>query len=115
MNVFVSFLKSPVGTTYNVEGLRVALGTMGGDDDHYVTVAFIGKGVRCALKGVDKSYGKGLIEMFQKNSGGKRFYVEQESLMMEGISESELDEDFQVTSRADLGRKMLQADLTMSF
>jgi len=115
MNVFVSFLKSPVGSTYYLEGLRVALGIMGGTDEHSVTVAFIGKGSRCALKGVDRSYAKSLFELFQKNSDGKRFYVERESLREQGISESELDDDFQISSREDLRKKMLAADVSLSF
>lgn len=115
MKVFVSFLKSPVGTTYYLEGLRVALGIMGGEEDHSVEVAFIGKGVRCALEGVDKSYGKGLFDMFQKNTSGKRFYVERESLLREGIAESELDSDYEPISREDLSKKMRQADVTLSF
>lgn len=115
MKVFVSFLKSPVGTTYYLEGLRVSLGIMGGTDDHNVDVAFIGKGARCALKGVDKSYGKSLFELFKKNASGKRFYVEAESLREQGIAESELDEDFEIASRDELSKKMLNADVTMSF
>ena len=115
MRVFVSFLKSPVGTTYYLEGLRIALGILGGDDDHDVEVAFIGKGTRCALRGVDKSYGKGLFDMFQKNASGKRFYVDRESLKEQGIAESDLDENYEVTSREELSKKMLSADITMSF
>jgi sulfur relay (sulfurtransferase) DsrF/TusC family protein len=115
MRVFVSFLKSPVGTTYYLEGLRIALGIVGGDDDHTVEVAFIGKGARSAMKGVDKSYGKGLFDMFQKNPAGKLFYVEKESLDDQGISESELDENYQVASREELSKKMFSADVTMSF
>lgn len=115
MRVFVSFLKSPVGSTYYLEGLRIALGIMGGDDDHTVEVAFIGKGVRCAMRGVDRSYGKGLFDMFQKNAAGKLFYVDRESLEEQGIPESELDENYHVTSRGELSKKMLCADVTMSF
>jgi sulfur relay (sulfurtransferase) DsrF/TusC family protein len=115
MKVFVSFLKSPVGTTYYLEGLRVTLGVMGGDGDHSVDVAFIGNGVRCALKGVDRSYGKVLFDMFQKNEAGKIFYVERESLLEQGIAETELDGNYQVVSRRELSKKMLSADLTMSF
>jgi sulfur relay (sulfurtransferase) DsrF/TusC family protein len=115
MEVFVSFLKSPVGDTYYLEGLRIALGIMGGSEEHNVIVAFIGKGARCALKGVDRSYGKSLFELFQKDSNGKRFYVERESLMEQGITESELDEDFQMLSRDELRKKMMLADVTLSF
>ena len=115
MKVFVSFLKSPVGSTYYLEGLRIALGIMGGSEEHSVTVAYVGKGARCSLKGVDRSYGRSLIELFQKNPNGKRFYVDADSLKEEGISESELDGDFEVVSRDELRKQMLQADVALSF
>lgn len=113
--VFISFLNSPVGNTFYLEGLRLALGALSGSEDHDVTVVYLGKGARCALKGVDKSYAAGLIDLFKKNAAGKRFYVERESLNQEGISESELDESFEVTTRDELRKKMLKADVTFSF
>ena len=115
MKVFISFLKPPVGSTYYLEGLRIALGIMSGTEEHIVTVAYIGRGAKCALKGVDRSYAKSLFELFQKNADGKLFYVEGESLREQGISESELDEDFQISSRDELRKKMLLADITLSF
>ncbi|MDG6997904.1 MAG: DsrE family protein [Nitrososphaerota archaeon] len=113
--VFISFLNSPVGSTFYLEGLRLALGTLSGSEDHNVTVAYLGRGARCALKGVDKSYAVGLIELFKKNAAGKRFYVDKESLSQEAISESELDESFEVTTRDELRKKILEADVTFSF
>lgn len=113
--IFISFLKSPVGTTFHLEGLRVAGGCKAGDDDHEVTIAYLGSGVRCALKGVDMSYAKSMLDLFDKDSSGKRFYVEKESLEDKGISESELDENFGIESRDELRKRMLESDVVFSF
>ncbi len=99
--VFISFLRPPVGSSYYIEGLRLALGILGGTEEHDVTIAHLGKGVACALKGVDRSYAQSLLELFQKDAAGNLFYVERESLEEAGISESELDEGFAVASRDD--------------
>lgn len=113
--VFISFLRSPVGSTYYLEGTRIALGILSGDDEQEVTIACLGNGVRCALRGVDRSYASNLLDSFGQNDAGKRFYVEKESLDEEKILESELDERFAVASREELRKKMLEADLTFSF
>jgi sulfur relay (sulfurtransferase) DsrF/TusC family protein len=113
--VFISILRPPVGTSNYTEGLRLALGVLGGTDDHEVTVAHIGKGVLCALKGVDRSYAEGFLELFQKDNAGNLFYVERESLAQEGVSESELAEGFGVASRDELREKMLDSDAVFSF
>lgn len=113
--VFISFIRSPVGSTFYLEGLRLALGILSGSEDHDVTVAYLGKGARCALKNVDRSYATSMIDLFKKKATGKRFCVEKESLNEEGISEAELDENFEILSRDELRKKMLQADVTFSF
>ena len=113
--VFISFLSSPVGSTLYLEGLRLALGILSGSEDHDVTVAYLGRGVRCALKGVDRSYAAGMIDLFPKKTSGKRFFVEKESLDEEGIYQSELDENFDVSTRDELRKKMLEADVTFNF
>ncbi|MDG7001006.1 MAG: DsrE family protein [Nitrososphaerota archaeon] len=113
--VFIAFLRSPVGSTYYLEGVRIALGILSGDEEHEVTVAYLGKGARCALRGVNRSYAASLLDLFEKNESGKRFYVEKESLQAEKISEEELDEKFAVASHQELRKKMHEADLTLSF
>lgn len=113
--VFVSFLKPPVGSSFYIEGLRIALGILGGKEEHLVTVAFIGRGVRNALKGIDRSYATSMIDLFQRDADGKRFYVEKESLDEEKILGTELDENFGVASREELRKKMLEADISISF
>ena len=113
--VFISFLRSPVGSTHYLEGTRIALGILSGDDEHEITVACLGKGVRCALRDVDRSYASSLLDLFGQNDSGKKFYAEKESLDEEKISESELDERFAVAPREDLRRKMTEADLSFSF
>jgi sulfur relay (sulfurtransferase) DsrF/TusC family protein len=113
--VFISYLHSPVGSTYYLEGMRAALGILSGSDPHRVTMAYIGKGVRSAIKGVDRSYASGMVDLFEKSAEGKRFYVEKESLEKEGIAEKDLDENFTVASRYELGKKMLESDFVLSF
>lgn len=113
--VFISIIRPPVGSSYYIEGLRLALGVLGGADDHEVTIAHIGKGIYSALKGVDRSYANELIGMFQKDSSGNLFYVERESLEAAGMSEADLAEGVGVASRDDLRRRMLEADATFSF
>jgi sulfur relay (sulfurtransferase) DsrF/TusC family protein len=113
-SVFISFLRSPVGSVHFVEGLRVAAGVLSGDEDHKVTVACMGKGVRCAIKGVDRSYAVKFLEFFP-DKAGKKFHVEKESLIEQEIDESQLADEFAVTSRKELRQMMLKADLCLSF
>lgn len=113
--VFVSFLKSPIGNSFHLEGVRVALGILSGDEDHELTVAYMGKGVRCALRGVDASYTKGMLDLLKKRVVGGRFYVEKESLDAERISENELGESFVAVLRKRILESMWGADVTLSF
>lgn len=112
--IFISFLRAPVGSIQFVEGLRVAGGFVRGEDHHQVTMAFIGKGARCAVKGVDRSYAVKFMDFFPARDG-KKFYVEAESLSEQGIDKRELADEFAVASREELGRMMLDSDLCVSF
>jgi sulfur relay (sulfurtransferase) DsrF/TusC family protein len=111
----MAFLRPPVGSSYYIEGLRLTLGVIGGTEEHEITVAHIGKGVACALKGVDRSYAKGTLDLFPRDSAGNAFLVERESLEREGFSESDLEAGFAVRSRDELRERMLEADATFSF
>lgn len=113
-NIFVAFLRSPVSSAYFVEGLRVSAGMLSGEENHKVTVALMGKGARCAVKGVERMYATKFIEFFPDESG-KRFLVEEESLKDEGLDSKLLADDFAVVSRKEISRLMLQADLCLSF
>ena len=113
--VFISILRPPVGTSYYTEGLRLALGILGGDEEHEVTIAHIGRGVAGALKGVDRSYAQDFKDLLPKDSSGNLFYVEKESLEEEGIQQWELDEGFGIASRDELLDRMLKADFVFSF
>lgn len=113
--VFIQFLRPPVGSVFYLEGVRIALGILSGDETHEVTIAYVGRGVRCALKGVDRSYTKSMIDLLKKDVVGGRFYVEKESLEADGISETDLDGNFAVTSREEIRKMMLSADVTFSF
>ena len=114
-SVFIAFLKPPISSSFHLEGIRVALGILSGDEDHEVTVAYIGKGARCAFKDVDSSYTKSMLESLKKEIAGGRFYVEKESLDAERISENELSELFAVLPRKRLHEMMAAADVTLSF
>ena len=113
--VFISMIRPPVGTSYYTEGLRLALGILGGTEDHEVTIAHLGRGVYSALKGVDRSYADELVGMFQKDSSGNLFYVERESLEAAGLSLDDVAEGVGVASREELRRRMLEADASLSF
>jgi sulfur relay (sulfurtransferase) DsrF/TusC family protein len=112
--VFLAFLRHPVGSSYYPEGLRLALGALGGAEEHELTVAHIGKGVYCALRGVDRSYAQALLDLFPRDPDGRLFLVERESMEEEGVPESELDDGFAVVSRDELRERMLGADVTFS-
>ena len=113
--VFVSFLKHPISTAFHLEGIRVAMGILSGDEEHEVTIAYLGKGVRCARKGVDTSYTKGMLDNLKKSVSGGAFYVERESLQDERIPESEIGEMFKVVPRKSILEMMNEADVTLSF
>ncbi len=113
-NIFVSFLRPPVGSIFFVEGLRVAGSLVKSDDHNKVVVAFLGKGARCALRGVERSYAVKFQDLFPAEAG-KRFYVEEESLKEEGIDPGQLADDFAVASRRALQEMMLKADQCISF
>jgi sulfur relay (sulfurtransferase) DsrF/TusC family protein len=113
-SIFVSFLRPPVGSTFFVEGLRVAGGLVRAEDHHKVTVAFIGKGARCAIRGAERSYAVKFLDFFPA-TGGKKFYVEEESLKEEGIDRSLVADEFAVATRKELGQMMLSSDLCISF
>jgi sulfur relay (sulfurtransferase) DsrF/TusC family protein len=112
--IFIVFLRPPVSSAYFVEGLRVSAGMLSGDDNHKVTAAFVGKGARCAVKGVDRMYATKFLEFFP-DVDGKKFLVEEESLKGEGIDPSTLAADFSVAKREDIARLILEADLCLSF
>ena len=112
-HVFLAFLRSPVSSSFHVEGLRMAAGILTGKDDHRITIAYIGKGARCAVKGVDRSYSTKFIELLP-DQAGKKFFVEKESLKEEGLDSKEVADDFAIVPRSHLGRMIFQADLTLS-
>ncbi len=113
-SIFVTFLRAPVGSTFFVEGLRVAGGLVRAEDHNTVTVAFIGKGARCAIKGAERSYAVKFLDFFPA-SDGKKFYVEGESLTEEGIDRSFIADEFAIATRKELGQMMLSSDLCISF
>ena len=113
-DILVLFIRPPVSSAFFVEGLRVSAGMLSGDENHRVTAAFVGKGARCAVKGVDRMYATKFLEFFPQE-GGKKFLVEKESLKEEGIDPKLLSDDFAVAPRAEISGLMLKADLCLSF
>ena len=113
--VFVCFLKPPVGTTFYLEGVRVALGLLSGDEEHEAYVAFLGSGVRSALKGVDRAYSASMLGPLLGVIAGGSLHVEKESLDEEGFLESDLDEGFSTATREEIRKAMSAADVTLSF
>jgi sulfur relay (sulfurtransferase) DsrF/TusC family protein len=113
-SIFVSFLRAPVGSVFFVEGLRVAGGFVRDEGHHQVTLAFLGKGARCAVRGVDRSYAVKFLDFFPAKDG-KKFYVEEESLREQGIDRSQLADEFAVATRKELGEMMRKADICVSF
>jgi sulfur relay (sulfurtransferase) DsrF/TusC family protein len=112
--IFIAFLRPPVGSTMFVEGLRVAGGLVKSEDHNRVIVALMGKGARCALRGVDRSYAVKFVDLFPSD-GGHRFYVEEESLRDEGIRPSQTESDFEIVPRKALQEMMSKADHCISF
>lgn len=113
--VFVSFLKPPVSTSFYLEGLRAALGLLSGDEEHEVHVAFLGSGVKAALKGVDRAYSASMLGPLLEGVAGGTLAVEKESLAEQGFSEADLDEGFSAVSREEIRKMMQAADVALSF
>ncbi|MDG7007083.1 MAG: DsrE family protein [Nitrososphaerota archaeon] len=111
--VFVAFIRSPAGSSFYLEGVRAALGVVSGSEEHEITIAYLGKGTRCALRGVDRGYSASMLALLAKS--GTEFFVEKESLDAQRITESDLDAGFVPASRAELLRMMSNADVTLSF
>ena len=113
-NILFMFLRTPFGSIFYTEGLRAVVGMMSGLDEHKVTCVYMGDGAYYTLKGSDKSESAGYVKTISDISE-THYYVEKESLAERGISESELDEMFEVVSRDDVAKLIAENDVIFDF
>ena len=109
--------KAPYGTIYALESLEVVLIAAAFEQD--VSLAFVDDGVYQLKKGHAT---KGIeVKGFEKTYGAledydiTKLYVDQESLAARGLSADDLCVPVEIMSRAELGKKMEEQDVVLSF
>jgi tRNA 2-thiouridine synthesizing protein C len=109
--------KAPYGTIYAWEALEVVLIAAAFEQD--VSLAFLDDGVFQLKKGHQtKDIG---VKAFEKTWGAledydvTKLYVAQESLAERGLTADDLAIPVEVLSRADIGKKMEEQDVLLSF
>ncbi len=109
--------KAPYGTIYALESLEVVL--IGAAFEQDVSLAFIGDGVYQLTKGQDT---KGLeMKNFSptfralEDYDVKKLYVDEESLLARGLSESDLLVPVEVVSAQEMAEIMDGQDVILSF
>jgi len=109
--------KAPYGTIYALESLEVVLIAAAFEQD--VALAFTDDGVYqlkkghatagIGMKGFEKTYGA--LEDYDIT----KLYVDQESLAARGLTADDLCVPVEIMSRAELGKKMEEQDVVLSF
>ena len=109
--------KAPYGTVYALESLEVVLFAAAFEQD--VSLAFLDDGVYQLKKGHQT---KGVeMKAFEKTYGAledydvTKLYVDQESLAGRGLTADDLCVPVEIMSRADLGKRMEEQDVLLSF
>ena len=109
--------KAPYGTVYALESLEVVLIAAAFEQD--VSRAFLDDGVNQLKKG---HHTKGVeMKAFEKTYGAledydvTKLYVDQESLAGRGLTADDLCVPVEIMSRADLGKRMEEQDVLLSF
>ncbi len=109
--------KAPYGTIYGWEALEVVLIAAAFEQD--VSMAFLDDGVYQLKKGHQT---KGIeIKAFEKTFGAledydvTKIYVDQESLAERGLTADDLTIPVEVLSRAEIGKRMEEQDVVLSF
>ena len=109
--------KAPYGTVYALESLEVVL--IAADFEQDVSLAFLDDGVYQLKKGHQT---KGVeMKAFEKTYGAledydvTKLYVDQESLAGRGLTADDLCVPVEIMSRADLGKRMEEQDVLLSF
>lgn len=111
--ILVTFNRAPFGSMFYAEGLRACLGLAGGAEQHSVKIVYLGDGVYYALKGADRENTSKYIRELGEISC--KLMVEQESLDGRGISETEIEDEFEVVSRERITSILEECDLTIDF
>ena len=109
--------KAPYGTIYALEALEVVLIAAAFEQD--VSLAFIGDGVYQLAKGQDTKWlavknfspAFGALEDYDVD----KLYVDQESLLARGLSESDLLVPVQIVSAREMAEIMDGQDVILSF
>ncbi|MDA8187462.1 MAG: DsrH/TusB family sulfur metabolism protein [Dehalococcoidales bacterium] len=112
-HVLFTFNHAPYGSIWYNEGLRAVVGVTSGIDEHTVDVVYVGDGVYFTLKGVERTDSAKYLGTLAK--AGYKLKAERESLEARGIDPSELAEDVEVISRADVVALVDRADATIDF
>jgi tRNA 2-thiouridine synthesizing protein C len=109
--------KAPYGTIYAWESLEVVLIAAAFEQD--VSLAFLDDGVYQLKKGHQT---KGIeVKAFEKTFGAledydvTKLYVDAESLAERGLTADDLAVPVEVLSRAEIGKKMEEQDVVLSF
>lgn len=109
--------KAPYGTVYALESLEVVLIAAAFEQD--VSLAFLDDGVYQLKKGHQT---KGVeMKAFEKTYGAledydvTKLYVDRESLAARGLTADDLCVPVDIMSRAELGKRMEEQDVLLSF
>lgn len=109
--------KAPYGTVYALESLEVVLIAATFDQD--VSLVFVDDGVYELVKGQDtKAIGvKNFSPSYRALEGYdvEKLYVERESLVSRGLSESDLLVPAEVLDSAEMAALMAEQDVVLSF
>ncbi len=107
--VVITFSKPPYGKAHFIEGLRLASGMS--FNEHRTKLIFLGKGVWCALKNVNRAPAQQFLEVIKES--GYPLYVERESLKENGIDERDIDNMFRVVSEEEVAAMIRESDIQL--
>ena len=111
--VIISFNHPPYGSIYYTEGLRAAVGTTSGIDEHRVDMVSLGDGIYFCLQDVDRTDTVKYITTLSQ--GGSKLYAEEESLNARNISKDKLADDVEVIPRKKILELYKEADFNIDF
>ncbi len=92
-----------------MEGLRLASGMP--FDEHEAKLVFLGEGAFCALKDVDMAPAEKFLETIDEFN--YPFYVEKESLLEQGIDETDIETRFKVASTEEISKMIQDSDIQL--
>ncbi|ODS32618.1 MAG: Protein TusC [Candidatus Scalindua rubra] len=109
----ITINQAPYGSIYYTEGLRAAVGTTSGIDEHKVNVIYLGDGVYFTLKEVNRNDTENYIATLKK--ADSKMLVEKESLAERNIEEGNIASDIEIISRSEVLSLIKEVDLTIDF